>query len=132
MLMHFARRVLSLILTLTTGSSFMGIDLGQDSNIPTLIFFVLGGCIGAAGGALQASSRSLMVRQASDPAVMTQSFGLYGLAGKATAFLGLFMIGFVKDVTESQRLGVTPVVGLFLLGLVLLFWVRPKGDVSRA
>ena len=127
-----ALALFSLILTLTTGSSFMGIELGQDSNIPTLIFFILGGCIGAAGGALQASSRSLMVRQASDPAVMTQSFGLYGLAGKATAFLGLFMIGFVTDVTESQRLGVTPVVGLFLLGLVLLFWVHPKGDVSRA
>lgn len=122
----------SLTLTLTTATSFAGVDLGPDSGVPTLIFFGLGALIGAAGGALQASSRSLMVRQASDPAVMTQSFGLYGLAGKATAFLGLFLIGFVTDVTSSQRLGVTPVVGLFVLGLVLLIWVRPKGDMSRA
>ncbi len=122
----------SLTLTLTTATSFAGIDLGPDSGVPTLVFFGLGALIGAAGGALQASSRSLMVRQASDPAVMTQSFGLYGLAGKATAFLGLFLIGFVTDVTSSQRLGVTPVVGLFVLGLVLLIWVRPKGDMSRA
>lgn len=123
-----ALALLSLTLILTTDRSFMGIDLGEGSGIPTLIFFALGGFIGAAGGALQASSRSLMVRQASDPAVMTQSFGLYGLAGKATAFLGLFLIGFVTDITQSQRLGVTPVVGLFLLGLVLLIWVKPKGD----
>lgn len=122
----------SLTLTLTTATSFAGVDLGPDSGVPTLVFFGLGALIGAAGGALQASSRSLMVRQASDPAVMTQSFGLYGLAGKATAFLGLFLIGFVTDVTSSQRLGVTPVVGLFVLGLVLLIWVRPKGDMSRA
>ncbi|WP_316012914.1 MFS transporter [Roseobacter sp. HKCCA0434] len=118
----------SLVLTLTTATSFLGIDLGAESGVPTLIFFALGGFIGAMGGSLQAASRSLMVRQASDPAVMTQSFGLYGLAGKATAFLGLFLIGFVTDITESQRLGVTPVIGLFLLGLVLLVWVKPKGD----
>ncbi|SOH93409.1 MFS transporter, UMF1 family [Monaibacterium marinum] len=126
-----ALALFSLILTLTTATSFIGFDLGEGSEVPKLIFFILGGLIGAAGGALQASSRSLMVRQASDPAIMTQSFGLYGLAGKATAFLGLFLIGFVTDITESQRLGVTPVVGLFVLGLLLLYYVRPQGDEKQ-
>ncbi|RED13004.1 MFS transporter [Pontivivens insulae] len=119
----------SLTLTLTTATSFVGISFAEGSNAATLIFFALGGVIGAAGGSLQAASRSLMVRQATDPEVMTQSFGLYGLAGKATAFLGLFLIGIVTDITQSQQLGVTPVIGLFLLGLVLLYWVKPKGDI---
>ena len=115
-----------LILSLTP-TSLMGISLPEGSAIPDITFYIAGGLIGAAGGALQSSSRTMMTHQA-DPKRMIEGFGLYALSGKATSFLAPAMIAIVSDVTGSQRLGITPLVGLFVLGLVLLYWVKPRGD----
>ena len=68
----------------------------------------------------------MMVRQA-NPARMTEAVGLYALAGKATSFLAPLLIGVATYLTGSQQLGVSPVIGLFLIGLVLLVWVKPNG-----
>jgi UMF1 family MFS transporter len=38
------------------------------------------------------------------------------------------LIGLVTTVTGSARIGVSPLIGLFLLGLVLLIWVKPGGE----
>jgi len=92
------------------------------------IAFYLAGClVGAAGGTIQSASRTMMVRQA-NPDRMTEAFGLYALAGKATSFLAPALIALATTVSGSQRIGVTPVIALFLLGLVLLLWVKPDGE----
>jgi UMF1 family MFS transporter len=59
---------------------------------------------------------------------MTQSFGLYALTGKATAFIAPISIGVATQLTGSQQIGITPLIALFLIGLILLFWVKPNGD----
>lgn len=100
------------------------------TKLPDIIFFGCGVLIGGFGGTLQASSRSLMVRH-TDPAAPTESFGLYGLSGRATAFLAPALIGGVTTLTGSARIGVSPLIALFLCGLVLLYWVRPGGDEDR-
>ena len=105
----------------------LGVAVGPSSRLPDLSFYATGCVIGAAGGALQTASRTLMVFQA-DPDRMTEAFGLYALAGKATSFLAPLSIGIVTTVTGSQQWGVTPIIVLFLIGLVLLFWVQPEGD----
>jgi len=56
---------------------------------------------------------------------MTEAFGLYALAGKATSFMAPLLIGTVTYATGSQQLGVSPLIGLFLLGLIFLIWVNP-------
>jgi len=104
--------------------SIFGVPLAAGSQLPDTIFFIIGGIIGAAGGALQASSRSMMVRH-TDPDRATEAFGLYALSGKATAFLAPMLIGIVTFLTGSARLGVSPLIGLFVIGLVLLVWVKP-------
>jgi UMF1 family MFS transporter len=104
-----------------------GIALAEGSRLPDIIFFGCGVLIGGFGGTLQAASRSLMVRH-TDPRAPTESFGLYGLSGRATAFLAPALIGAVTALSESARIGVSPVIVLFLIGLVLLRWVQPKGD----
>jgi MFS transporter, UMF1 family len=38
------------------------------STLPDIVFYLCGGLIGAAGGALQAASRTMMVRQANPDA----------------------------------------------------------------
>lgn len=108
-----------------------GVAVGPDSRLPDAAFYVLGGLIGAAGGAMQSASRTMMVRQA-DPARMTEAFGLYALTGKATSFLAPLSIGIVTDITGSQQQGILPVIVLFVIGLILLLWVKPHGDRGAA
>jgi UMF1 family MFS transporter len=79
---------------------------------------------------MQSSSRSMMVRLAPE-ANMTEAFGLYALAGKATSFLAPFLVAVVTDATGNQQMGITPLVALFLGGLVLLVWVKPHGAVEE-
>ncbi len=120
----------ALLIVMITPTSIMGIPIAEGSSAPDITFFIAGAVIGAAGGSLQASSRNMMTRQA-NPERMTEAFGLYALSGKATSFLAPALIAFTSQVTGSQRLGVSPVVGLFIVGLVLLVWVKPKGDFSK-
>lgn len=108
-------------------SHVMGVPVAADSRLPDILFYVLGAGIGAAGGALQSASRTMMVRQA-QPERMTEAFGLYALAGKATSFIAPLSIGVVTQLSNSQSLGVLPLVVLFLSGLVLLGWVNPEGE----
>ena len=104
-----------------------GMPVEATSRLPDIAFYVLGGLIGAAGGAMQSCSRTMMVRQA-DPAKMTEAFGMYALTGKATSFLAPLLIGVTTDITGSQQLGIAPLIVLFVIGLVLLAWVKPDGD----
>ena len=115
------------VIYVSRGSVF-GFDVAADSALPDIAFFALGGMIGAAGGALQSASRSMMVRQA-DPAKITESFGLYALTGKATSFIAPLSIAVVTQISGSQQIGITPLLVLFVLGLVLMAWVKPQGEV---
>ena len=110
--------------------AIFGIALEPGSKLPDLVFFGCGVLIGGMGGMLQSASRSLMVRHA-DPEAPTESFGLYGLSGRATAFVAPALIGLVTAASGNARLGVSPVIGLFVIGLVLLVWVKAEGDRTR-
>lgn len=117
----------AIAVVLISRESVFLIPVGPDSSAPDIAFYVLGALIGAAGGVIQSASRTMMVRQA-NPARMTEAFGLYALAGKATSFIAPLAIGTATMLTGSQSLGVTPLIGLFLIGLILLRWVKPEGD----
>ena len=112
-------------------ASVFGMAVGPGSHLPDAAFYVLGALIGAAGAALQTASRTMMVRQA-EPGRITEGFGLYALAGKATSFIAPLSIGIVTALTGSQQWGITPLIALFLIGLVLLIGVKPDGDEGVA
>ena len=107
--------------------SFYGITLLDGSNLPDIIFYVCGAAIGGSGGGVYAASRSMMVRH-TNKARPTEAFGLFALAGKATAFLAPLLIGIFTYLLNDARLGFSPVIGLFILGVFLLRWVDPDGD----
>ncbi len=115
-----------LIIGLTPTSVF-GTPVPEGSALPDQLFYLAGLLIGAAGGVLQSSSRNMLTRQG-NPERMTEAFGLYALSGKATSFLAPALIAVTSDITGDQRLGVTPLVALFAIGLVLLIWVKPDGE----
>jgi len=86
-------------------------------------YLVLGCLIGAAGGPLQAASRTMLIRLAPKDRI-AQCFGLFALTGKVTSFVGPLLIGVVTAVTASQKAGMALLVVFFIAGLVLLSWVR--------
>ena len=112
----------------TTRDLALFLPVANGSPLPDLAFFVAGGLLGAAAGTVQAASRTLLVHQAQARIANAQAFGLYALSGKATAFLGPSLIAAMTALTNSQRLGVTPVIVLFLAGLLLLHWVDPGAE----
>ena len=105
----------------------LGMTVSEGSSLPNIMFFGCGVLIGGMGGVLQSASRCLMVRHC-DPVTPTEYFGLYGMSGRATAFLAPLLIGIVTAISDNARIGVTPVIALFLVGLILMIWVNPKGE----
>lgn len=113
---------------------FVPVDAGG-TNLPDIAFYIAGALIGAAGGSIQASSRTLLVDQVGRDRV-TEAFGLYALSGRATAFLGPLAISFVTawvasdafglSPQDAQRVGITPILLLFAAGLVLLPFVKSR------
>jgi UMF1 family MFS transporter len=82
-------------------------------------YLLLGCLIGAAGGPLQAASRTLLIRLAPQDRI-AQYFGLFALTGKVTSFVGPLLIGVITAVTESQKAGMAVLVLFFVAGLLLL------------
>jgi UMF1 family MFS transporter len=125
----------------TTRTEVLFISVAADahsSRLPDILFYVAGGLIGAAGGSIQAASRTLLVDQVERDRV-TEAFGLYALSGRATSFIGPLSIALATGLfaseafglssEDAQRLGVTPIVILFVIGLALLPLVKSRSYV---
>ena len=110
--------------------SLFGVPLAPGSRIPDILFMCCGVVIGGAGGMLQAAGRTMMVRHTTEDRA-TEGFGLYALSGKATAFLAPFLIAVATDISGSQRIGISPLIVMFLVALFLLRWVKPQGEDAQ-
>ncbi len=93
-------------------------------------FWTLAVILGVFVGPVQAAGRSLMAHL-SPKGSETRMFGLYALAGKATAFVGPLVLGLVVQWTNSQRLGMTVIVVLLLCGLIALTMVREPSPAEK-
>ena len=114
--------VIALIAVIALGAALLVVD-SKDA------FWALGVAIGAFFGPIQAASRTFMAHLA--PAEMrTEMFGLYALTGKATAFLGPMLLGWVTLAFDSQRVGMATVLLFFAAGLLLL--LKVPSPVRRA
>ena len=99
-----AMTLVTLAVVFVSRGSVLGFPVAPRSSLPDVAFYAVGGVIGAAGGVLQSASRTMLVRQA-DPARMTETFGLYALSGKATAFVAPLSVAATTALTGSQPLG---------------------------
>lgn len=78
-------------------------------------------------GPVQSSSRAFMARIA--PVTMRrQMFGFYMLSGKATAFFGPLLYGWVAYLSGSLRWGMSTIILLFIIGGLIMLKV---GDASH-
>lgn len=96
-----------------------------------LIFWIFGVGLCVAVGPIQAASRSLMIR-ISPPEMLTEFFGLYTFAGRATAFIAPWLLGLTTVAFHSQRAGMGVAFAFLLAGGLLLLLVRsPKRSVEK-
>ena len=89
-------------------------------------FWILGLGIGIFMGPTQAASRSMMARLAPVER-QTEMFGLFALSGKATAFLGPWLVALLTMSSGSQRIGMSVVLVFFAAGLAIIIGVREPG-----
>jgi UMF1 family MFS transporter len=89
--------------------------------------WVAGIMIGIFAGPNQSASRSLLGRLV-PKGMHNEFFGFFALSGKLTAFIGPFVLGLLTQMSGSQRVGVTIVVVLFVIGLVLLQGVAVEDE----
>jgi MFS transporter, UMF1 family len=94
-------------------------------------FWVAGIVIGIFSGPNQSASRSLMGRFV--PANKeNEFFGFFAFSGKATGFLGPFLLGRLTEAFDSQRIGVSIVLVLFVAGALVLIRVDEKEGIAVA
>nr|WP_246329261.1 MFS transporter [Chthonobacter rhizosphaerae] len=86
---------------------------------PEKAYLLFGALIGLAVGPVQAASRTLLCRLAPEGET-GRFFGLFALTGKITSFGGPLLVGIATDLTDSQRMGVVPLLVFFVTGAVLL------------
>ncbi len=88
-----------------------------------LLFWILGMVFSVCVGPVQSASRSLMARIVPKD-ITTEMFGLYAFSGKATAFLGPFILSMLILTFKSQRIAMSSVIALLFAGMIVLFFMR--------
>jgi UMF1 family MFS transporter len=96
----------------------------------TLWFWILGSALGIFIGPVQSASRSMMARM-TPPGMETEMFGLFALSGKATAFVGPWLVGLVALSYGSQRIALATVIPFLVIGGLLLLTVREPDKPER-
>ena len=117
--------MLSLIALMVFGSALLLIK-------SQLLFWVLALSLGLFVGPVQAASRSFMAR-ISPAEIRNEAFGFYAFSGKATSFVGALLVGWLTRYSESQRIGMSVIIVLFMIGFLLMMRVPsddPKGGSS--
>jgi len=123
------------MVSITPDTIFFGIPASSETPVwpapifetaPEVAYLCLTMVISVAISAAYASSRTLMARLA--PVGMEgELFGLYALAGSATAWLGPGLVEYFTESYHSQRVGFAAITILLVVGLALLAWVKPPG-----
>jgi UMF1 family MFS transporter len=96
----------------------------------TLWFWILGSALGIFFGPVQSASRSMMARM-TPPGMESEMFGLFALSGKATAFIGPWLVGLVALSYGSQRIALATVIPFLVIGGLLLLTVREPDKPER-
>lgn len=86
-------------------------------------FVILALLVGTAQGGVQSLSRSLF-GQLIPQGQSNEFFGFYNIFGKFAAVIGPLLVGIVAQMTGNSLDGVFALIILFIIGAVLLFFVK--------
>ncbi len=91
----------------------------------TYLFWICALFLGLFVGPTQAASRSLLARMVPEEK-STEMFGIYAFSGKITAFIGPWILGLATVYFDSQRAGMATILLFFMVGALLMCFVREK------
>ena len=86
-------------------------------------FYILAAMVGFVQGGIQGSSRGLFAKLIPHDKA-GEFFGLFNTFGKAGAFMGPALVGLFLALFENVRLSLLPILFLFVLGLIVLYFVK--------
>ena len=95
------------------------------------MFWLSGILIGIFSGPNQSASRSLMARFVPKDRE-NEFFGFFAFSGKATAFMGPFLLGVLTQIFESQRYGIAVVILFLIVGFLLLRSVDEHAGIAAS
>ena len=81
--------------------------------------------VGSVQGGIQASSRSLFAKIIPENKA-GEFFGFYNTFGRAGSVLGPLLINIFLSYANDLKVALIPLVIIFLIGLVLLYFVKVK------
>jgi MFS transporter, UMF1 family len=91
------------------------------------LFWIFALALGLFVGPAQAAGRSLLARMAPEH-LQNQMFGFFALSGKATAFLGPALAGWLTYWADSQRIGMATIVVFLVIGFLIMLTVRRENS----
>ncbi|MDX1408434.1 MAG: MFS transporter, partial [Saprospiraceae bacterium] len=95
-------------------------------------FYVIAGFVGMVLGGIQSLSRSTYAKLLEDRTQdLTSYFSFYDVLFKVSLVAGSFIFGFVDQVTGGMRNSVLALIGLFVIGMILM-WTVDMRDLRRA
>lgn len=121
--------IVTFVALTTNRTHVMLIPVPDGSILPHATFFVAGMLIGAGAGSLQGSMRGMVGTLTAGKLGADEAYGLYGMLGRATAFMAPIAIGVTTAITDNAQIGAFPIAVLFLASLVIFgrFEREPAG-----
>ncbi len=108
-----------------------GVALGAPLASPQEWGFLAAGAGIATGAAFAVAGMRTLMATLAPADQLAAYFGLYSFVGKATAFVGPFLVGLVADLTGSIRPGIGVALAFLAIGFLLLRQVRsPKPGLA--
>lgn len=105
---------------------WVGICVGAYFVQNALQFYLLAALVGLVMGGIQSLSRSTYSRMLPETRDTASYFSFYDVTEKIAIVIGMFSFAFMEQWTGNIRNSVLPLIGFFLLGYLMLTWMRIK------
>ncbi len=93
-------------------------------------FYTLAGIVGLVMGGIQALSRSTYSKMLPKTIDHASYFSFYDVVEKLGIVVGTFLFGFIEGITSSMRSSAIALTIFFVLGLLLLLFVKQEGSIA--
>ncbi len=95
-------------------------------------FYILAFCVGLVMGGIQSMSRSTYSKLLPETKDTASYFSFYDVCDKIGTVLGTLSFGFVSEISNGMRNSVLALMTYFIVGFVLLMFVRMKNKMVIA
>ncbi len=94
-----------------------------------LQFYITAAFVGLVMGGIQSLSRSTYAKFLPDTEDTTSYFSFYDVAEKIGIIIGMFLYGFIEEITGSMRFSIVFLIMFFAVGVLLLYRVPKERQV---